>query len=173
MNNEEKTDNVQRVILAVRGILFQVSAGGVLLLRRSEDSEFSPGMWELPGGKLEDNSMSFDMAIEREFMEETGIPIVAAGPPVHTWDKPAGLPPKYPGNVRYLCSVVRVHLLYPYMRDVQLSSEHNDFAWVQPTPESLIPYGDAIPKETRDALELFYQNFIWYPGQLLNHRCKR
>lgn len=164
MDSEEGKST--RTVLAVRGLLYQMSNNGVLLLRRHSNAHFSPGMWELPGGKFDKDSMSMDQAIEREFGEETGIPIVATQPPLYVWDKPAGLPPKYPGDVIYQCTVLRVHLVYPEVREVRLSSEHDDCRWIEPTPEMLTPFGDYLPKETRDALEIFYQYYIFFPRLL-------
>jgi|GEM_PF-1093758 len=162
MDNEEPKVG-RRIVLAVRGLLYQVSAGGVLLLRRHSNEHYSPGMWELPGGKFDESSMSMDQAVEREFGEETGIPIVATQPPISVWDKPAGLPPKYPGDVLYQCTVLRVHLVFPEIREPILSNEHDDFQWIEPKPENLMPFGDYLPKETRDALEIFYQYNIFFP----------
>lgn len=105
-------------------------------------------------------------AVATEYAQETGIAVVATQPPLYVWDKPAGLPPKYPGNVRYQCTVLRVHLVYPEVREVRLSEEHDDYRWIQPTPEAITPYGDYIPKETRDALEIFYQHYILFPRLL-------
>ncbi len=154
-------------IFSIRAILYQVSLGGVLILRRSEKSEFSPGMWELPGGKVDATAMSPSMALFKEFLEETGIPVVTTGPPIHMWSKPAGLPPKYPGRIRYTCLVVRAHLLYPTIREVKLSDEHDESQWVTPKPEALIPFGDYLPTETRDALEQFYIHHIMIPEHFL------
>lgn len=155
-----------RTVLAVRGLLYQLSMNGVLLLRRHSKANFSPCMWELPGGKIEANSISMGTAVATEYAQETGIAVVATQPPLYVWDKPAGLPPKYPGNVRYQCTVLRVHLVYPEVREVRLSEEHDDYRWIQPTPEAITPYGDYIPKETRDALEIFYQHYILFPRLL-------
>jgi len=160
----------RRTVLAVRGLLYQLSLGGILLLRRSSDSDFSPGMWELPGGKYNDSSMSMYQALQREYIEETGIAVVATQPPIFEWEKPAGLPPKYPGDVLYRCLILRVHLLYPTIREVILSEEHDEFMWIEPTPDKLTPFGDYLPKETRDALELFYQHNIYLPELLRRPR---
>ncbi len=93
-------------------------------------------------------------------------PLLPHSPPLYVWDKPAGLPPKYPGDVIYQCTVLRVHLVYPEVREVRLSSEHDDCRWIEPTPEMLTPFGDYLPKETRDALEIFYQYYIFFPRLL-------
>lgn len=158
-------------ISAIRAILYQLSLGGVLIIRRSKDSEFSPGMWELPGGKIDRGAMSPYMTGFNEFYTETGIPVlISMNPPVYIWSKPAGLPPKYPGHIRYDCTIVRAHLLYPTVRKVKLSSEHDDYQWVEPIPEALIPFGDFLPKETRDALEFFYIHYILLPEYLMGMR---
>jgi 8-oxo-dGTP diphosphatase len=57
--------------LAIRLLLFNKD-GEVLLLQRSKSSKTNPGRWELPGGKI-DPGESFDTALNREIMEETGL----------------------------------------------------------------------------------------------------
>ncbi|MBP6930142.1 NUDIX hydrolase [Patescibacteria group bacterium] len=82
----------------MRGLLYQMSNNGVLLLRRHSNAHFSPGMWELPGGKFDKDSMSMDQAIEREFGEETGIPIVATQPPPLRLGQACRPPSQVPGR---------------------------------------------------------------------------
>ena len=57
--------------LAVRILLFN-EHGQILLLQRSQRSKTNPGKWELPGGKI-DTGESFDTALNREILEETGL----------------------------------------------------------------------------------------------------
>jgi 8-oxo-dGTP diphosphatase len=59
--------------LSVRILLFNPE-GQVLLLLRSKRSKTNPGRWELPGGKI-DPGESFDTALNREIMEETGLTV--------------------------------------------------------------------------------------------------
>lgn len=52
--------------------------GRCLLLKRSESSKNNPGMWDLPGGKM-DEGEQFENAILREVAEETGLRIQLTG----------------------------------------------------------------------------------------------
>jgi len=49
-----------------------------LVLKRSLDSIWNPGQWELPGGKI-DNGETFDEALVREVLEETGLTVRLTG----------------------------------------------------------------------------------------------
>lgn len=48
--------------------------GKILLLKRTKTRQFWPGLWEVPGGKVEKNETK-EEAIRREFFEETGMKI--------------------------------------------------------------------------------------------------
>lgn len=64
---------------------FIVSAGRLLLVRKSASDPFHPGRWEVPGGRLEpDTDLDLDDHIRREVWEEVGLKI-DPGPPFHLW----------------------------------------------------------------------------------------
>src|SRR4051812_23429775 len=46
--------------------------GEILLLRRSAEDDFAPGLWGFPGGHIEANE-SPEVTIEREVAEEIGV----------------------------------------------------------------------------------------------------
>jgi 8-oxo-dGTP pyrophosphatase MutT (NUDIX family) len=64
------------MILAA-GILFLSPQGRVLLLQRSQEGDM-PGLWALPGGKIEDGETAAQAAL-RETFEETGYRAGTAG----------------------------------------------------------------------------------------------
>lgn len=59
--------------LVVRGLI-KDAEGKILILKRSIHSRTNPGLWELPGGKVESGE-DFDKALIREIKEETGLDI--------------------------------------------------------------------------------------------------
>ncbi|PWR74790.1 NUDIX domain-containing protein [Methanospirillum stamsii] len=59
--------------LCVNLVLFD-QHGHVLVLKRSSSCKTNASKWELPGGKIEAGE-SFDKALEREILEETGFTV--------------------------------------------------------------------------------------------------
>ncbi|MFA4946172.1 MAG: NUDIX domain-containing protein [Candidatus Micrarchaeia archaeon] len=51
---------------------FIVDSNRVLLIKRNQDDEHCPGLWEIPGGRLEEGENPFD-GLKREVREETGL----------------------------------------------------------------------------------------------------
>ena len=101
-------------------IVVRDHAGRCLLLKRSLSSKGNPGKWEFPGGKI-DPGESFDEALLREVVEETGLTISIQGA--------AGTAESEAPTVRvvYLILEGRVE-----SGEVRLSEEHDDHVWVDP-----------------------------------------
>lgn len=99
-------------------VVVRDAEGKCLLLKRSMGSKANAGKWDLPGGKV-DPGEAFDQALLREVTEETGLTIAlvrVAG------SAESELPTKH---VAYLILEGRVE-----SGKVNLSSEHDDFKWV-------------------------------------------
>jgi 8-oxo-dGTP diphosphatase len=92
--------------------------GRCLLLKRSLSSKGNPGKWDLPGGKV-DPGESFDEGLIREVAEETGLRISLQ----HVLGAAESESPAW--KVVYLILEGRVE-----SGDVRLSSEHDDYTWV-------------------------------------------
>ena len=101
--------------LTVRGVVRKEDK--ILILRRHPKSRNNPHKWELPGGKV-DSGEFFDVALVREFKEETNLDV----------------------NVGDFCEAIQND--YPHKRTVQLmmylddingsveiSDEHTQFKW--------------------------------------------
>lgn len=103
--------------LSVKAVIHD-SSGRCLLLRRSRESKNNGGQWDLPGGKM-DTGETFDVALSREVFEETGLSINLQG---------------LAGSAEAETPDTRV--VYVIMErcvesgELRLSSEHDDFCWV-------------------------------------------
>ena len=89
-----------------------------LLIRRSPANHSFVGKWEWPGGKVDDGE-DFADAVVRETHEETSLKIKIIGLVGATQFEMPKL------NVVLLCMEARLK-----SGKVQLSDEHDDFAWV-------------------------------------------
>jgi 8-oxo-dGTP pyrophosphatase MutT (NUDIX family) len=76
-------------------VLLSAATGRVLMLQRGwDDTDPAAGMWEFPGGKLEDGESTLDAAC-REWQEETGMTL-PAGHPAGGWTSGNGV---YEGHI--------------------------------------------------------------------------
>lgn len=107
-----------RFYLCVKGVVTD-EQGRALLLKRTADTAVDPGLWDLPGGKLDPGEL-FDDAFRREVREETGLDVEIVGVAgARDWVIPSR-------RVVYL--ILRASA---DSDDVCLSDEHVAFAWVR------------------------------------------
>jgi 8-oxo-dGTP pyrophosphatase MutT (NUDIX family) len=106
----------QRTVKAVTRLR---DTGEHLLLKRSPDRCKCPGLWESPGGLIEEGEEPREAAL-RELREETGLmgDIEDSHQPART------------------TSIHGQFKVYPFLvgvdnRSVKLSSEHTDYSWVE------------------------------------------
>jgi len=116
--------------------------GRLLLLQRSSASSFDPGLWELPGGKL-DYGEELVEGLRREIAEEVGVS-VTVGRPFVTWHFYKD--PFWVTGVTFVCDYVD--------GDVVLSSEHSDSAWIEPAGLEGYPLATAALKQIEAYLAL-------------------
>lgn len=107
------------------GLVFNDN-GQILMVKRSDNDDFMPGVYELPGGGtefLEDPAES----LQRELKEECGIE-VEVGLPLTTWSfvMPHEGVEKHTVEIIYHCKVCKD-------QEVKLSHEHSDYRWVDLT----------------------------------------
>lgn len=104
--------------LAVRA--FIVKNNDVLILQREKNSVQKPGIWEIPGGRLEPGENPF-LGLQREVKEETGLNITVLEPL----------------SVRHFVrddGQTITMLIFECIADsktVRLSSEHDAFQWIE------------------------------------------
>ncbi|MDD5163342.1 MAG: NUDIX domain-containing protein [Candidatus ainarchaeum sp.] len=102
--------------LAVKGFITENKK--VLILKRSGYTKQMPGIWELPGGRLEAGEDPL-AGLQREIKEETGIEIEIV----------------FPMSVRHFTRedgqiiTMIIFLCKPKSKTVKLSSEHTEFEW--------------------------------------------
>lgn len=100
--------------------LIRDDEGRILLLKRSTDSNHFAGEWEPPGGKI-DSGESFDQALIREVLEETGLDIALDGV--------AGITEFEIPKIRVVLIHMKAHIV---SGKIQLSDEHEDYVWLLP-----------------------------------------
>jgi len=103
--------------MAVKAVLLDPQ-DRMLLIRRSNKNSHFVGKWEWPGGKV-DPGEDFATAVKREAREETALEIAIIG---------------LAGATSFEMPQVRIVMLCLECRvmggQLQLSKEHDDFAWV-------------------------------------------
>jgi len=99
-----------------------------LLTKRSLLEDFLPGVWEMPGGKLEKNEDSMQ-ALKREIMEETGIEISSNNKITEIDSENYIIKSKK--NDEYKNVTEATYLIeLDSLPNVILSEEHSEYAWI-------------------------------------------
>jgi len=118
----------------------------ILLLKRKKD-DFMGGIYELSGGKIEDNE-EIDSSLKREIKEETGLEIKKIK--------------QYLGFFHYKSKSGKKtrqfnFLIETDLGDIKLSDEHEDFAWASKTELSNFNITDSV-KEVLAKVDFNYNN---------------
>ena len=91
----------------------------LLLIKRNCKDQHKPGVWEVPGGRLEPGEDPFE-GLKRETKEETGLEISVHNPlHVHHFIRDDG---QKITMITFLCRTVS--------ENVALSGEHSEYRWV-------------------------------------------
>jgi len=134
---------IQKIVLA--GIVFN-KQDKVLLLQRSADEDIYPEMWELPSGKRKFFESSHDSLI-REIKEETGLDVKIIQPCSvfeYKIEKPTEIRDSTQINF----------IVTSESSEVNLSDEHQNFAWISEGEIEQCDMSDETKKTIRSAFNL-------------------
>ena len=129
-------------LLGVAGKAIIRKDGQILLIQRSLKSTFDPGLWELPGGKI-DYGENLIEAIKREVKEEVGL-VITVGRPFKTWHFIKE--PFWVTGITFLCDYIS--------GSINLSSEHADYVWIEPDKFNNYPLSATVEEQIKAYLEL-------------------
>ena len=105
------------LVLSVK-VVIRDASGRCLLLKRSLRSKGNPGKWDLPGGKV-DPGENFTQGILREVAEETGL--------TFSIQRVGGVAESESATNKVVYLILEGRL---ESGQVQLSSEHDEYVWV-------------------------------------------
>ena len=113
-----------RFLVAVGAIIEHAASGRILLLKRSENVAFLPGIWEDIGGRLKQFEEP-EQALRREVREESGLEIEIIRPIniFHLFHGETNADNKMI-IITYWCRSHSDHVV--------LSQEHSDYRWLAP-----------------------------------------
>ncbi|MBN1248126.1 MAG: NUDIX domain-containing protein [Anaerolineae bacterium] len=113
---------VGRFVAGIGALIWAPSRAKYLLVRRSSQKDFAPGVWECVTGRV-DQGESYQDALHREVAEELGVAVTTdfiLGT-THFY-RGAAMPENELLGVVYHCSVAAPD-------DVRLSPEHSELQW--------------------------------------------
>jgi len=124
--------------LATKGIIRRKD-GKILVVKRSENDDHGPGIWETVGGGV-DEQISPQKALEKEVWEEVNLKI-KVGEPFHIFNftKATG---EYKVGITFICDYVS--------GKVKLSDEHSEYRWIKPGDFKKINSMPELHKEIED-----------------------
>lgn len=104
----------------------------ILVVKRSEDEDFYPGVWEFPGGHLEEGELIIE-GLKRELKEEISFIGDITPKITHYYDEIKKKGDIYIHNIEidFLIEVNKDEL------NISLSNEHTEFKWVSKDSELL------------------------------------
>jgi 8-oxo-dGTP diphosphatase len=121
--------------LGVAGKAIVRKADRILLLKRAALSSHDPGLWELPGGKMDSGEVLTE-ALAREVREETGL-MVSVGHPILTWHFVKE--PFWVTGVTFVCDYVD--------GEIELSNEHSEARWMTPAEALALPLSTQMKEQ--------------------------
>jgi len=158
--------SIGRFNAGIAAVIWSASTSQYLLLRRSEEKDFGPGVWECVTGRVEQGE-GFEDSLDREVREELGID-VQVDTILGTTHFFRGTPT--PENellgVVYLCSLDQPD-------SISISSEHSEYCWL--TAEKAIKLLSATDPSTQWAVRVIERAEIIRPlltEDLVSFQCQ-
>lgn len=122
--------------------------GKFLIIRRAAHDSM-PGLWELPGGGLNEGEQVED-GIMREVFEETGLRVKVLAPiSTASFPRRKNREPKFILRVAYSCAV------FPEKQTVKLSKDHSQFQWVKKEELIKITHSEFLKEIIEDHSRLY------------------
>jgi len=116
----------------------------LLIIKRVSNDLHSPGIWEIPGGRLKEGEDPFE-GLKRETKEETDLNITILNPiSVHHFTRDDG---QNITMITFYCN--------PLTEEVKLSEEHTEYLWV-PIENA----NQRLAKEFHKDVEIFQRFFL-------------
>ncbi|MDQ5854654.1 MAG: NUDIX domain-containing protein [Chloroflexota bacterium] len=122
---QEHEEEEGRFLVAVGAMIEHAETGRILLLKRSEDRAFLPGVWEDIGGRIKQFEEP-EHALRREVQEESGLDIQIVKP-VNVFHLFHG--ERSAGNEM----IIITYWCRSHSDRVVLSHEHSEYRWLLPT----------------------------------------
>jgi 8-oxo-dGTP diphosphatase len=117
-------DSEGRFMVAVGAVIEDEATGTILLVKRADTSDYYPGIWEDPMGRMKQFEEP-EEALRREVREETGLAIEILKPlaVVHDFRGARTAENEWVGVIFWARAA---------SQDVVLSEEHTAYMWVAP-----------------------------------------
>ncbi|HCU70967.1 MAG TPA: hypothetical protein DIC35_04460 [Candidatus Moranbacteria bacterium] len=113
-----------RFLVATGAIIENSKTGKILLLKRSEKKDYSPGIWEYITGRLRQFEEPQE-GLRREIMEEAGIDVEIIKPiSIYHFFRGEQVAENELVGIMYWCKTDS--------EEIKVSEEHSDFRWVTP-----------------------------------------
>ena len=115
--------SIGRFSAGIAALIFSPGTRRYLLLRRSQQKDYAPGIWECVTGRV-DQGEGFGDALHREVREELGVDVQAEYilGTTHFY-RGAATPENELVGVIYLCSLDEA-------ASIQVSKEHTEYRWL-------------------------------------------
>jgi 8-oxo-dGTP diphosphatase len=139
--------SIGRFYAGIAALIFSPGTRRYLLLRRSQQKDYAPGIWECVTGRV-DQGEGFGDALHREVREELGVDVQAEYilGTTHFY-RGAAAPENELVGVIYLCSLDET-------ASIQISKEHTEYRWLSANEAmDLLSSTDASTQWTRRVIE--------------------